>query len=274
MKAFVKYALASVALAAAGGAYADVTIPSTGNGELALFVHDLSSPTRSFMIGLGFTVDDLITDAQVGATPGDAATLRNGQPIVRNVSLPSFSSSTLASFMSQPSASGYEYAIIGGDTDTDGSVNNPLRFAFTGELQYTSTVLSNVPMTFMNSTAGNMDSFFDENNLILGGAASTDSSTFAQGGTAGSTAQVLFNANVDDTASVGTATNLYVLTSGGASNSRARIYQFADVKLTLDGNLTSTSVAAVPLPAAVWLLGSALVGFGTVRRRRNAEVAA
>ncbi len=281
MKSFIKYALASVALAAASGAYADTQLPSTGNGELALFVRDLSNPTRSFEIGLGVTLDSLLTQDSITNTPGTAATLRNGQPISVNVALPSFSSSDLASFMSQSSALGYEYAILAGDNVGSNTVSDAWRFIATNEQQYSASALSSVTSTQINNTSGMgniVDAFFAENNDLLPDASGSfiTNSTFGIAGTNGATANTFFSAGVDDTAAVGTATNLYMFTSSGSSTSKARVYQFADVTLDINGNLTSASVGGpqVPLPAAVWLLGSALVGFGTVRRRRNAEAVA
>ena len=185
--------------------------------------------------------------------------------------------------MSVSSGLGYEYAILGGDNQGGNSVSpDSWRFVGTNEVQYSASNISTTTNTQINNTSGvgsNMDAFFVENNVLLGNTPGSfiTNSTFGVTATAGSTANTFFGANFgDDTAAVGTATNLYMLTSGGSTTGKARIYQFADVTLNLNGTLTSASVGGpqVPLPAAVWLLGSALVGFGTVRRRRNAEVAA
>jgi hypothetical protein len=75
---------------------------------------------------------------------------------------------------------------------------------------------------------------------------------------------------------VGTAANFYVFTSGsGTSSAKARVYQALDVILNTDGTLqVSGAPPAVPLPAAVWLLGSALVGVGAFSRRRKAAAIA
>ena len=39
---------------------------------------------------------------------------------------------------------------------------------------------------------------------------------------------------------------------------------------SLGGNIDNVSLSAVPLPAAAWLFGSALLGFGAVRRKQKA----
>lgn len=41
-----------------------------------------------------------------------------------------------------------------------------------------------------------------------------------------------------------------------------------------DGAAYSGTVSAVPLPAAAWLFGSALMGFGALRRKQKSELAA
>lgn len=54
------------------------------------------------------------------------------------------------------------------------------------------------------------------------------------------------------------AAGTYVLRLSGTGNS---------------GATTAVTLAAVPVPAAAWLFGSAMVGFGALRRRSNAVMA-
>ncbi len=77
---------------------------------------------------------------------------------------------------------------------------------------------------------------------------------------------------------VGTAMGFYQVSASSDSQfNNATVVQYASTTgaaqwlLTADGHLTYTVPGApVPLPAAVWLLLSGLVGMGTVSRRRNA----
>jgi hypothetical protein len=292
MKSFVKYALASVVLAAASGAaYADVTSGSSGNGELMLVVRDLSSPTRVFTTGLGLTMDSFLTQAQLTGTPGTATDLRNGLPITGQGSNPTinFTSGALQSFMGVSSALGYEWAVMGSDSlgtsTTANTGNGSVRVITTTETQFSASFLGNVPYTAglggNGGMASNMSLFFDENNALLPDApgSSIENGTYGQTGF-GSSAPTLFGTAgnlTDPAANAGVSQRLYMLTSGGSSTSTSRIYQFADLSLSTSGVLTSAVSPGgpeVPLPAAVWLLGSALVGLTTVRRRKSAEVAA
>ncbi len=281
MKPVFKYALASLALVATSGAYASISTPDSGNGSLTLFVRDLSNASRVFAVDLGFTLDSLLTQDSITNTPGLATDLRNGLPINVSASLPAFHSDALQTFMQAASPAGYDFAILGGDTLGASAVNNAFRYVGTNEVQFGPGTLNNTTTNDLNDASGiaaTVNLFYsDLATALAGGSFITNFSEFGGNGTAGSTAPNFFDKAFGDiTASVGSATNLYMLTSSGSSSAKSRIYQFADVTLTLGGDLTSASVGGpqVPLPAAVWLLGSALVGLGTVRRRRNPEAVA
>jgi hypothetical protein len=284
MKFFVKCALAGVALAAASGAYADVAPGSSGNGGLILIVRDLSNTSRVFETDLGLTLDSFLNQAQISGTPGTPP-LNNGQPITGQGANPSinFSSAALTSFMNTASPAGYEWAVMGSDSQGSSAVDTAMRVLTTTETQFSASPLSSTTYTNIGGAGGvaaNMSLFIDEQNAILGDPAGsfTEAGTFGASGISASAPTLFGNAGnlKDPTAAAGTSQRLYMLTSGGSSSGRARLYQFADLTLSTSGVLTSAAAPTpeVPLPAAVWLLGSALVGLSTVRRRRNAEVAA
>jgi hypothetical protein len=83
---------------------------------------------------------------------------------------------------------------------------------------------------------------------------------------------------VSDLASVGTGIALYGYTGNVATGQPAagiQSYVLGNVTLATDGTLTFAGNGAptVPLPAAVWLFGSGLMGLVGVSRRRKAAVA-
>lgn len=90
------------------------------------------------------------------------------------------------------------------------------------------------------------------------------------------------NLPISAAANVGTAMGFYLLstssnvvTQNGTVQRYGNSSGFASWLLSADGSLTYSlsGGAPVPLPAAVWLLLSSLVGFGTVARRRKEDAA-
>jgi hypothetical protein len=278
MKTSFKIAIAvagALALGSTGAMAADV--PATGNGGLVLVVRDLSNSTRQMVWDLGINVDSLLTQATITATPGVETTLRNGQPITGVVTNSgSLSNATVASFIGVTSALGYEYAVIGGDSIGSNLYSDAARFVGSAELQYSATILNPLTNNGLRGTsgifaAGGEQFFVDANQELLGGQTTTTLPL-------GTMPQAWGVFDPDLFAAVGTATNLYVWTSGNATSTsgttRTRVYQGLDINLLADGTLSGLGVSAVPVPAAIWLFGSALTGLGALSRRRKVAVAA
>jgi hypothetical protein len=84
-----------------------------------------------------------------------------------------------------------------------------------------------------------------------------------------------FNGPVNGVIGLDTPAFLYGVTGNGATLTNVQTYQLATVTLAANGTLTAvgnTPPSAVPLPAAVWLLGSGLLGLAGVGRRKAAKV--
>ena len=67
---------------------------------------------------------------------------------------------------------------------------------------------------------------------------------------------------------LGTDVNLYAITGNTVKAAAGQLYTAGLVTMTATGTLEE--VGPVPLPAAVWLLGSGLLGLVGVGRRRSA----
>jgi hypothetical protein len=119
MRSLVKIAVAGALLASGATAYADVAQPDSGNGELVLFVRDGSNESRVYARGLGITMDQLLTQAQITGDPTkpnpqdasnnfadtDTLTFSLGSAIGPDANLTQFLSS----------GSNFQWTIMGGD---------------------------------------------------------------------------------------------------------------------------------------------------------------
>jgi len=188
-----------------------------------LFVRDNSNTNRVFAVSLGATLDSLLTNSGVTATPGDATTLRNGTPITEAVALPTFHSDDLQAFMTTSSALGYSFAILGGDTLGSTSAATPWRFGGTNSTQFDSTNQNTTSNSSLSSTASgvgsNVNTLFQGLNAALGPGASLRTSRTST--VTGSLARSISTTKPfgDITSAVGATAHLYMLTSSIAAGS-------------------------------------------------------
>jgi hypothetical protein len=164
---------------------------------------------------------------------------------------------------------------------------------FTGSLlgRQLETTLASAPTTIRNSAVGNAviatRSFTGNLNANCANAnpcaaATNQDATYA--GQSSWAEKYGNNLPLSAAANVGTAMGFYLLsTSSNTVTANATVQRygnstgFASWLLNASGQLTYSldggNTAPVPLPAAVWLLLSSLVGFGTVARRRKEDAA-
>jgi hypothetical protein len=291
MKTITKLLFAGSAFAAAGAAAAGPisVLPNTpGGSDIILFVTDTSNNAQ-FVQDLGVNVDSLgITQASVATDVGGGTvySLFGTGTVGPGLNNPTVSSSiinssgidtALATFLSNNAGGNFIYGIQGAATG-DGTVNAGQArtvASITGSpSQVNADVISGTPTTLAST-------------LFLNDLSSSDAGTAAQtvnsfyptvnagtntpfGGSSGNGKQAAAATGVNGYATLGTQTYLYELVSTGGSE--ASIYG-STVGITVGAGGAISGIgsgAPVPLPAAVWLLGSGVLGLFGIGRRRLA----
>ncbi len=276
MKNLVRIAVAGILVAGyhtamAQQATAPATQPSSDSADLWLFVSDQSNGT-TFAEDTGIAINSIMP-AQGSSSYVSGADLLSG---VFTANINEAADSALSSYISTNGASNLEWAIEAVQYDgptqagykkpggiigiTDNNLNGSLTAqmlagtetiwgsGFQGDVTYltqTYTPGGTVYSFSSGSTAGNVWGTGTGN--IAG---STD--LYGQGA---------------DTSGIGLGTSavLYGVT-GNNGTGQVQSYILGNLELTADGTLKTLS--AVPLPAAVWLFASGLLGLAGVGRRR------
>lgn len=278
-KLTVAAAVASILLAG-GAAHAAAIVPNTGDGSLIFFVTDLTThQTYADVLTQDVNSYFSVTQATVPTPTNGIVNIINGDA---GFSVGLGGDSVLTNFLTAAGSDPLSYGIIGGAySGSLGSGQRPtgkVRIVATSQVQ--SSVLTNLESQIVNATPSGLNVDVNSLNLNLGGANSTNQGVFGTTQSAGGTALNLYAGGLDMTGltgvTPGSAVTLYGVTGNGTAGGSTTafslgtaIFSLANDTLTFTGN----GGAPVPLPAALWLLGSGLLGLAGVGRRRAVQVA-
>ena len=278
MNRFSKLALGVVAALAVSPAFATIdpynldpnTFTHTDTNVLVL-VNDYHGTTlfSTYAYEMNQGVAALLGTKVTNASLSTVNSISSSQSI-SNASLTSFLSDTAGSFTF--SVQGFDS--LNGDTVSAANVGT------VGQAVGMFTTVNGSAVT--NLTGSNFTGNFSKagNSFLTGSGGVADavtgpgtfSTAYAAAGDVQSTQGLGGNATgVSDWVGSGIATNLYGVTGNGTAASKVQSYILGTAKLDLTTKsivFAGNSTGAVPVPGAVWLLGSGLLGLVGVSRRR------
>jgi hypothetical protein len=285
MNLLVKSAVGSALALAAVGAHA-LGIPATDSSDLVLVIQSVSTPANVYVLDTGISLNTAMSGTLVSNAVLDTS--------LAGVNASIGPSGTLTAFLAANPLSGDAWTVEGGQYAGATAVSSPTnQFTKTAGKAFGVFTSVNVPANVGGIQLGNFQSFLgglqsDTTTPDAGGGLlklvscgalcdfSSGVSYGTTGGTPASSKYAIFGSAVDDRATaIGTSIALYGLT-GNNGTGTVESYILGSAKLGSDGSLTltgnGTTTAPVPLPAAVWLFGSGLMGLVGVSRRRKAAV--
>jgi hypothetical protein len=279
MKNITKLLLAGTALAAGGVANAAVigTLPfAPGGSDIYLFV--TASDGNSFVQDLGVNVDSLgVTTASVTA---DAAAGREysvfgniGTPgVLGNVVGTNGADAALQTFLANNAGSSFYYGMVGAAAGNGSQSTGQGRFVAGYTAAFGAQQFGDEPTTSNVSNAAQQTNAWFQG-LNLGTATAYNAANGLGQNAVGSFAST----SGRNGAALGTTLFLYELANYTDSTGIVDANVYADaigITVSTTGVISGLSAASggtpVPLPAAVWLLGSGLLGLFGIGRRRAA----
>jgi hypothetical protein len=273
MNTLVKAAIAGALSLSATTAFANISAPWTNTSDLVLVVENATTH-NAYALDLGVTIDQLMPTSSLVAN----ATLSTS--IQTNINQTILASATLQSFLAANPASGDLWTLEGGQYNGGGvniaSASNT-RPAAAAKMVITSNIGTTNNQTVSGKQAANLAAF--ENGLqtdihaptnppgLQGLETATETSSAST--TAAAEGRYSF-LTANDFSSLGSSTTQLFGFTGNNTSGILQSYILGTASLSTAGTLTfSTGTApTVPLPAAVWLFGSGLLGLFGVSRRR------
>jgi hypothetical protein len=283
MKNLVRFAVAGAMLAGFATAQAQ-SLPSTGTSDLWLFVADTSTGTTfAEDLGASASINTLLPSSSLAPAGTDFSS--NTPATVSGTNLNIAASSGLSTFLSGAGSDTLEWAVLGaqyaGTTNKNKTTEAPGGIeVLASEPTAQGSQLAQDNFSNLQTIAGlfNNDlAYVNGTGISLKWSAGNSTTNIwgaALGNAGGSTN--LYNQGPDQSGiALGQTVSLYGLTGNGGTGQDQSFDLGDNLTLSANGTLTVSSGSitpppTVPLPAAVWLFGSGLLGLLGVGRRRAA----
>jgi hypothetical protein len=270
----LKLAMVGSALAATS-AFATTVAPSTGNGEFVLYARDTVTNV-TYAKGLGVFIDSVATRGTIAADT--TYTYPTGGTL--NFTLPTMSlDANWTTFKNAAGSDPIVWTVLAGDSQQNLNTAGAERYLTTTQVDHT----TGAPNPPSNSVIRSIYSALNGLQTDMLGIGASDGASVILAANSGKgwgnptgtdkLANTWFSTvGISNENPLGTAGKFYMVTSqNGGSSTTGRVYTLAGIVLDANGSLHT---AAVPLPAAVWLFGSGLLGLvGIGRRKQVAAVA-
>jgi hypothetical protein len=271
MKTVVGFAVAAVL--ATGAATAAIQSPGNNTGELFEVVVDTTNG-QVYARGLDIAFSAVLPPSALQSTASYSAT---SAPYPDGFTLPTVAADgNLTTFLGQDGGhDSFAFALLGGGQNLGGASpqlgpNKPGGNVM--EFSSLNTLAAGNLTALSGSAAANAVAALETDvatlNGIIGGTPGDKSSANVSAQFNGSTSTMfqLYGNNTPILAALGQDSNLYAMTGNSSPTAAGQVYSGAEVTMLANGTLET--VSAVPLPAAVWLLGSGLLGLAGIGRRR------
>ena len=279
MKNLVRFAVAGAMLAGFATAQAQ-SLPSTNNADLWLFVADTTTGTTfAEDLGSSASINKLLPASSLQLAGTDFS---NNQPVaVNGTSVNIAASGALSTFLGSVGSDNIEWAVEGAQYPT--SVNAKAATEAPGgiivlasEPTIQGTQLAQGGFGGIQLIAGSFNNdlaYVNGSGITLKTSAGTSVVNVWGAGTGDIGGSVNLYGDGPDQSGIGLgqSVSLFGITGNGTKG-QFQTYDLGD-NLTLSANGTlsvSSATSPVPLPAAVWLFGSGLLGLLGVGRRRAA----
>jgi hypothetical protein len=280
MKSSVRFVVAGLMLAGIATAQAQ-SLPSSGSADLWLFVSNQSAGT-SFAEDTGVTLSSLMPSNQLAAAGGNTVL---STAISSNFSVGA--TQALSNYLAAAKTAGQtlEWGVVGvqfpGATAT---ANIKATGADLTVFDAPAAAGANIGANYGLGTIQTIGNGFDTDARYLAptyaaggsvyafGSGSTAANVWGAGGDSGNGGSTnLYNQSpAQDGIGLDSAVSLYGITGNGDKTSVQSYILGTNLTLSSAGVLSIGSTSPVPLPAAVWLFGSGLLGLIGVGRRKVA----